>query len=144
MKTLLKPQLLLALAMTLATSAALADDLACKFYPKQAGLIEGYTAPTPDEKASGLELIAGLAEKEIFAADPFAKKLDGIALVREGKDTWVVRKASAGKAGPPYASVQGLPSVNEQSRPDYHRALNAVLIDSLNRGISLSIKGSCN
>ena len=145
MKTLLQPKILLALTVTLAASAAVAGDLPCTFYPKQGGLIEGYVAPTPVEDANGRELIEKLAPNEIFSANPSPSVQGGVALAREGNDTWAVRQAGAGKTPALYASVHGPSSVAPQWHHDYHRALNKVLLESLRRGVKIDIvtQGTC-
>lgn len=141
MKNLLKPHVLLALMMTLATGAAVAGDPACAFYPKQSGLIKDYTSPPAADKANGLDLIDKLTPDEALGSAAVAKSLDGVELVREGKDTWVIRTART-----QYASVQGLLGVAPRWKQDYHRALSTVLSDSLKRGVAFSVtsNGSCN
>lgn len=144
MKSLLKPQILLALLAALATNAASAADAQCMFYPKQMGMIDEYSAPTPVEDANARELIDKLTPSEIFAAQRPPTVQDGVLLTREGKDSWYIRQAHSGRNAL-FAMVHGPSSIGQKWQQDYHRALTKVLNESLRRGVKLDIvtQGNC-
>jgi hypothetical protein len=146
MKKLLKQKILLGLLVTLTANLAIASDDTCKFYPKEAGLIEEYVKPTPVEDANGRELIEKLAPNDIVAARLLPHSQDGVVFAREGKDTWTIgREVESNKKPALYASVHGPSNVPQKWLPDYHRALTTTLGESLRRGVKIDIitKGSC-
>ncbi|MQA39971.1 hypothetical protein [Rugamonas aquatica] len=146
MKNLLKQKILLGLVVTLTADLAIASDDACKFYPKQGGLIEEYIKPTPVEDANGRELIEKLAPNDIVALRLAPLSQDGVVFAREGSDTWTIRRAAESSKKPAlYASVHGPSSVGQKWLQDYHRALTTTLSESLRRGVKIDIttQGSC-
>lgn len=147
MKNLLQQKILLGLLVMLTANLASAADDTCKFYPKQARLMEEFLTPTPSEEANSKELIGKLALDDIVAARPLWLSQDGVAFAREGDDTWTIRRTAGSNKKPAlYASVHGQSNVAQKWLPDYHRALNTTLRDSLSRGVAINIAtlGKCD